>query len=124
MKRIISLVILAALTLTAATSQTKQTTETKGGTAKVETTVVKVPTIVCNSCVSTITKALKKVDGVKSTKVNLKEKTATVSYVSAKISLSKIEKAIANAGYDANSTKRDAAAYEKLDACCKADAKE
>ena len=124
MKRIAMIFIITLLGLTASFAQTKQKTESKSTDAKLETAVIKVPTIVCNSCVSTITKALKKVDGVKSTKVNLKEKTATVSYVSAKISLSKIEKAIANAGYDANSTKRDAAAYEKLDACCKADAKE
>jgi mercuric ion binding protein len=124
MKRIISFVIIATLALATLTAQTKQTTETKGGKAKVETTVVKVPTIVCNSCVSTITKALKKVDGVRTTKIDLEKKTATITYVSTKTTLSKIEMAIAKAGYDANSTKRDPAAYEKLDACCKADAKE
>jgi copper chaperone CopZ len=115
---------MAALTLTALTAQTKQTTQTKAGNAKIDTTVVKVPTIVCNSCVNTITKALKKVDGVRTTKIDLEKKIATVTYVSTKTSLSKIEKAIAKAGYDANNTKRDPAAYEKLDACCKADAKE
>ena len=119
MKRISTLVIIALLGLTALFAQTKQKAD-----VKLETAVIKVPTIVCNSCVSTITKALKKVDGIKSTKVDLKQKTATVSYVSAKLNLSKIEKAIANAGYDANDTKRNPAAYEKLDACCKADAKE
>ena len=85
--------------------------------------MVSVPTIVCNSCVTNITKALKKVPGVKSTKVNLKEKTATVSYVATKVSVQKIEKAISDAGYDANNVKRDPAAYEKLDACCKIDSK-
>jgi mercuric ion binding protein len=124
MKRIISLVVIAALALTTLAAQTKQTAETKQGKAKVETTVVKVPTVVCNSCVSTITKALKKVDGVKATKIDLEKTTATVTYVSTKTTLPMIEKAIANAGYDANNTKRDPAAYEKLDACCKADTKE
>jgi len=124
MKRIITLAIVAGLALATLTAQTKQTAETKGGNAKVETAVVKVPTIVCNSCVSTITKALKKVNGVKTTKIDLEKKTATVSYVSTKTTLSKIEMAIAKAGYDANDTKRDPEAYEKLDACCKADAKE
>lgn len=124
MKRIITLAIVAGLALATLTAQTKQAAETKGGNAKVETTVVKVPTIVCNSCVSTITKALKKVNGVRTTKIDLEKKTATVSYVSTKTTLSKIEMAIAKAGYDANDTKRDPEAYEKLDACCKADAKE
>jgi mercuric ion binding protein len=124
MRRIISLVIIAALALTALTAQSKQTTETKRSNAKVDTTVVQVPTVVCNSCVSTITKALKKVDGVRTTKIDLEKKTATVTFVPAKTSLTKIEKAIASAGYDANNTKRDPAAYEKLDACCKTDTKE
>jgi mercuric ion binding protein len=124
MKRIISLLITVALAMTIVSAQTKQPAETKGSIAKVETTVVKVPTIVCNLCVNTITKALKKVNGVKSTKIDLEKKIATVAYVSTKTSLSKIEMAIAKAGYDANSTKRDPVAYEKLDACCKADAKE
>jgi periplasmic mercuric ion binding protein len=124
MKRIITVAIVAGLALTTLAAQTKQTTEIKGSIAKMETAVVKVPTIVCNSCVSTITKALKKVDGVKTTKIDLEKKIATVTYVSTKTTLSKIEKAIAKAGYDANDLKRDPAAYEKLDACCKADAKE
>jgi copper chaperone CopZ len=124
MKRIISLVLSAVLTLSVVTAQTKESKGTKVSKAPLETTIVKVPTVVCNSCVSTLTKALKKVDGVKSTKIDLEKKTATVTYASAKTSLSKIESAIAKAGYDANSTKRDPAAYEKLDACCKADAKE
>jgi len=124
MKRIISIILSVVLGLTALTAQTNQAATTKGGSPKLETTVVKVPTIVCNSCVSTITKALKKVDGVKSTKIDLKKKTATVTFVSTKTTLSKIEKAISNAGYDANDTKRDPVAYENLDACCKLDAKE
>jgi hypothetical protein len=30
-----------------------------------------------------------------------------------------MENAVAQAGYDANETKRDAEAYDALDACCK-----
>jgi copper chaperone CopZ len=124
MKRITSLVIMVTLALTTLSAQTKQNADSKVSNPKVEMTVIQVPTVVCGSCVSTITKALKKVDGVKTTKVDVEKKTATVSFVSTKVTLSKIERAIANAGYDANSTKRDPAAYEKLDACCKKDAKE
>ncbi|HTY38414.1 MAG TPA: heavy metal-associated domain-containing protein [Bacteroidota bacterium] len=121
------LLILTCMLIAAAfvsSAQTQQKASTKATEVKLETAVVKVPTIVCSSCVNNIMKALRKVDGVKSTKVDLKTKTATVSYASAKTSLPKIERAIANAGYDANSTKRDPKAYDKLDACCKADAKE
>jgi len=122
MKRLMSLFIALLLILAVVSAQPQQKVKTSA--TKIDTTMINVPTIVCNSCISTITKALKKVDGVKSTKIDLKMKIATVTYASTKTSLSKIEKAIANAGYDANNTKRDPAAYEKLDACCKADAKE
>jgi copper chaperone CopZ len=122
MKRLMSLFVALLLILAVVSAQPQQKVKTSA--TKIDTTMINVPTIVCNSCISTITKALKKVDGVKSTKIDLKMKIATVTYASTKTSLSKIEKAIANAGYDANNTKRDPAAYEKLDACCKADAKE
>jgi copper chaperone CopZ len=122
MKRLMSLFIALLLILAVVSAQPQQKVKTNA--TKIDTTMINVPTIVCNSCISTITKALKKVDGVKSTKIDLKMKIATVTYASTKTSLSKIEKAIAKAGYDANDTKRDPAAYEKLDACCKADAKE
>lgn len=124
MKHIFSFILIAALAMTVVSAQTKQKAETKETAAKLETTVVKVPTVVCGMCVSTITKALKTVEGVKSTKIDLKKKTATVTYASTKVSLSQIEKAIAKAGYDANNVKRDPAAYEKLESCCKADTKE
>jgi len=104
-------------------AQTKQKESTKPEPAKIETALIQVPTIVCNSCVNTVTKAVKKVPGVKSAKVDLKKKIATVSYVSSKTNLSKIELAIANAGYDANNTKRNPEAFDKLDECCKIDSK-
>jgi copper chaperone CopZ len=122
MKRLMSLLIASLFAIAVVSAQPQQKARTSA--TKIDTTVITVPTVVCSSCVRTITKALKNVDGVKSTKIDLEKKTATVSYVSTKTTLSKIEKAIANAGYDANSTKRDPAAYEKLDACCKADTKE
>ncbi|MCX6135199.1 MAG: heavy-metal-associated domain-containing protein [Ignavibacteriales bacterium] len=124
MKQIFSFIVIAVLAISVLSAQTKPKAETTKTAAKVETAIVKVPTVVCGMCVSTITKALKTVEGVKSTKIDLKKKTATVTYASTKVSLSQIEKAISNAGYDANNIKRDPAAYEKLDACCKTDTKE
>jgi copper chaperone CopZ len=70
-----------------------------------------------------VTKAVKKVDGVKSAKVDVKKKTATVTFVSEKATLAQLEKAIADAGYDANNTERNQAAFEKLDECCKIEKK-
>jgi copper chaperone CopZ len=123
MKRFIVLFILTALAVAIAAAQLKQNLDLLKGDAQVLTTIIKVPTIVCGSCVTTVTKALKNVDGVKTAKVDLKKKTATVKYTSAKVTLEKLENAIADAGYDANSVKRNPEAYEKLDACCKTDTK-
>lgn len=125
MRNLITLILALFALAGTTTGQIKQkSVPQKADAPKSESVVIKVPTVVCSSCVITITKALKTVEGVKSTKIDIKKKTATVTYASTKVSLSQIEKAIANAGYDANSTKRDPAAYEKLDACCKKDAKE
>lgn len=118
------LTILAiALTVFAGTlgAQTKQKAASQESIAKNATVVINVPTVACGSCDATITKAVKKVAGVKSVKVDVEKKTATVSFASGKTNLEKLEKAISKAGYDANDTKRDPVAYEKLDACCKID---
>ena len=123
MKRIFLTVTAAILIVGVVTAQLKQSAELAKADGKILKTTIKVPTIVCGSCVTTVTNALKKVDGVKTAKVDLKKKTATVTYASTKVTVDKLEKAIADAGYDANNVKRNAEAYEKLDACCKADAK-
>jgi len=92
-----------------------------GEPADLKTEVVKANTMVCGSCVKNVEKAVYGVEGVKSVEVDLKEKLVTVKYLAAQTNLQTIELAIADAGYDANDRKRDPAAYEKLDACCKAD---
>ena len=123
MKRSIWLFIAAILTVAVGSAQLKQSVDAKKADAQVLKTTIKVPTMVCGSCVTTVTNALKKVDGVKTAKVDLKKKTATVTYASTKVTLDKLEKAISEAGYDANTIKRNPEAYEKLDACCKGDTK-
>lgn len=80
---------------------------------------ISVPTVQCGSCQNNIEGALQEVEGVKSAKVDLEAKIALVSYEVQKADLAALENAIAMAGYDANSTKRDSAAYAELDACCK-----
>jgi mercuric ion binding protein len=123
MKRFVLLFISAILAVVVVSSQSIQSSDAKKANAQILKTTITVPTIVCGSCVTTVTKALKKVDGVKSAKVDLKKKTATVTYASTKVTVEKLEQAIADAGYDANNVKRNPEAYGKLDACCKIDAK-
>jgi copper chaperone CopZ len=82
---------------------------------------IKVPTLVCETCVATITKAVKAVDGVSAVSVSQKEKTAVVTFDDEKTSQAKIEAAITKVGYNAGEQKRDKEAFDKLSPCCKAD---
>ena len=95
--------------------------QTKKTESDLQTVMIKVPTVVCNSCATTIKSAVKKVPGVKSVSVDVDKKVATVEYNPEKVTLAGLEKAIADAGYNANETKRNAEAYEKLNECCKVD---
>jgi copper chaperone CopZ len=86
-----------------------------------ETTSIKATSMVCGSCQKNVEKALYAVEGVKSVNVDLKAKMVEVKFVPAQTNLQTLERAVTDAGYDANDKKRDAAAYDKLDACCKID---
>jgi mercuric ion binding protein len=123
MKPFVLLFLSTILAVAVVASQSKESSDAQKTVSQVMKTTIKVPTIVCGTCVRTVTSALEKLDGVRSVKVNLKKKTATVTYASTKVTVDKLEQAIANAGYDANNVKRNPEAYEKLDACCKIDAK-
>ena len=80
---------------------------------------INVPTIQCGTCKKNIETALKKVDGINSVNVSVKEKITTVDFDKSKINLDKIETEITHVGYDANGKHKDEAAYEKLADCCK-----
>jgi copper chaperone CopZ len=84
-----------------------------------EVKVITVKGAKCSMCVDTITGALKAVTGVKTAKVDLKKKTATVTFDPEVVTLPELEKAVAAAGYDANATKRDPKAYKELPGCCR-----
>ena len=87
--------------------------------AKFAHAMIKLPTMQCKSCAKTITKAASAVAGVKEVKVDLDSKVAHVNFDDSAVQLASIEKAISLAGYDANETKKDPAAYNDLDDCCK-----
>ncbi len=80
---------------------------------------IKLPTLQCNSCVKTVSAALKRVNGVEKVQVDLEAKKDSVTYQPGKIDLACLEKAVAASGYVANDTKADPKAYEKLATCCK-----
>lgn len=97
------------------TATENKTTESKAG----EIVKINLPTIQCSTCKKNIETALKKVDGINTINVNVKEKIATVDFDKSKINQDKIETEITHVGYDANSKKKDEIAYEKLPDCCK-----
>ena len=80
---------------------------------------IKLPTIQCSSCVNTVSKALKAEKGVKDVQVDLRGKTAKVTYLTAQTDVSKLEVAVVKSGYAANKKQADPEAYETLAACCK-----
>jgi mercuric ion binding protein len=80
---------------------------------------VAIPTAKCENCEKTISDAVSKVDGVTGVQVDAKTHVAKVQFISAKANIGGVETAIANAGYNANKTTRNAKAYDKLESCCK-----
>ncbi len=86
---------------------------------KTETVTIAVESIQCGMCRKNVEKAVKKVEGVETVKVDLETKMASVTFLPARTNLESLENAITKAGYSANERKPDAEAYEKLDECCK-----
>jgi copper chaperone CopZ len=84
-----------------------------------QTATISLETMKCQMCASFVQHAAKKVDGVSEMDVDLERKVGTVRFDPEKTSLDIIELAIANAGYNANETKRDEEVYATLPDCCK-----
>jgi len=86
---------------------------------KLESAEITASTMVCGKCAKTIEKAVYQVEGVKEVDVDVDKKLIHVKYLPLQTNVATLEHAITDAGYDANGKKRDQAAYDKLDACCK-----
>ena len=117
MKTIIITITLLTLTAFPLQSQ-KQTLKAKKSEPAVVATIA-VNSVKCSMCASTVTDAVMELDGVKNVEVDVDEQVATVTYLSKKVKKADIEKAIANAGYNANEVRRDDEAYKKLPICCR-----
>ena len=72
----------------------------------------------CEDCKVRIENAAD-IKGVKICKWDPDTKLASVTYDTSKVSLQKIEEAIAASGYDAGAVKGNEKAYKKLPGCCK-----
>lgn len=72
----------------------------------------------CGMCKTKLEHDLSFVKGIVEVKLDLPTKTLTVYYKSSKINVEQIRTAINNLGYDADNTTANAAAHDKLPACC------
>ncbi|MBL7066302.1 MAG: heavy-metal-associated domain-containing protein [Candidatus Marinimicrobia bacterium] len=81
--------------------------------------MVKLPTVQCGMCKSTIETGLGKMDGIVSVNVDIEDKMGHINYNPAQLNLKQIEKAISDLGYQANETPANLDAYAKLPMCCK-----
>lgn len=73
----------------------------------------------CETCGIMLKKELKYIKGVKFAFLDATAMTFSVEYNSEKTTPAEIRTAISKLGYDADDVKADAAAYQKLDGCCK-----
>ena len=67
--------------------------------AENKTVTLSVPGMGCEACPITVSKALKKVDGVGKVAASLEQKEAVVTFDDAKTNVDALRKATANAGY-------------------------
>lgn len=74
---------------------------------------------ICETCKSTIEGALKEVDGVLISMVNLSSKKVSVKYNPEKTDEATIQKAVLKSGYSYNELEPAPEDYAKLPTCCK-----
>jgi copper chaperone CopZ len=73
----------------------------------------------CSNCAQNVDKALRAIDGVKDVRVDLKSKTAEVTFTSTPIKPELLVKAVSDAGYSAElATTTPAETREEKCACC------
>lgn len=80
---------------------------------------IELPTIQCETCVQTIQQAVSGLEGLRRFHIDLERKEARAELDPTRLTLSQLERVIARAGYTANRTRRDPAAYERLPDCCR-----
>lgn len=81
--------------------------------------VIKTPTVQCETCKDRLEFFLGRQDGVSSVRVNVRQKTTTVSWLNDRTNLENIKVFIANLGFDADDIEREESAYKRLPKECK-----
>ncbi|HMI79180.1 MAG TPA: heavy-metal-associated domain-containing protein [Ferruginibacter sp.] len=81
--------------------------------------VIKTPTVQCDKCKDRIEFFIAREYGLSSVKVNIKQKTTTVTWLNDRTTLENIKVAIANLGFDADDIEAEESAYKRLPKECK-----
>ena len=82
--------------------------------------VISLPTLQpCDKCKDQIEFFIGKTEGVTAVRVDLKKKTATVSWLTDRTNKEYIKTAIANLGFAADDIEAEEYAYKRLPPCCK-----
>lgn len=81
--------------------------------------VIKTPTVQCQTCKDRVEFFIGRTEGVTSVKVNIKQKTTTVTWLNDRTTLENIKVAIANQGFDADDIEAEEYALKRLPKECK-----
>lgn len=81
--------------------------------------VIKTPTVQCETCKDRVEFFISREYGVTSVRVNIKQRTTTVTWLNDRTTLENIRVAIANLGFDADSIEAEESAYKRLPKECK-----
>ncbi len=81
--------------------------------------VIKTPTVQCDVCKDRVEFFISKEPGVTSVKVNIRQKTTTVTWLNDRTTLENIKVAIANQGFDADDIEAEESAIKRLPKECK-----
>ena len=81
--------------------------------------VIKTPTVQCDVCKDKVEFFISHTEGVTSVKVNIRQKTTTITWINDRTTLENIKVAIANLGYDADDIEAEAYAFKRLPKACK-----
>lgn len=111
----IIMLLLAASAFTSKPTQVEP--QSKQITANVETIVI-LTSAVCEECKERIEKELNYTKGVVFAELDIDTKKITVKYKTKTITADGVKKVINNLGYDADNSKRNEEAFNKLPKCC------
>lgn len=81
--------------------------------------VIKTPTVQCETCKDRVEFFIAREYGVSSVKVNIKQRTTTVTWLNDRTTLENIRVAIANLGFDADDIEAEESAFKRLPKECK-----